>query len=287
MPCFCIIPIGQIYRKCAKCGYLKKWVYFYAMERLSVITICFNNLAEVQATCASVDSQSVVPFEHYIIDGSSNTQIADWLQNTPQPSYRKWVCEKDKGISDAFNKGIQRAEGTLIHLLNAADIYYSNEVIEKVLACFEQQTQAQWISGNIYMNRGGHWVKVGVPFDKKQLYKGMRSVSHPTWFLRKEVYERAGLFNLDIKIAMDYDLLCRLTQEPYFYLNETIVRFDEKGVSTTQYLKSLADNIKVYESHFGYSLICRFWQWRLKMIYYLMQTSFGKALYQMKAAKLK
>ena len=137
------------------------------------------------------------------------------------------------------------------------------------------------------MNRGGQWVTVGVPFDKQQLYKGMRSVAHPTWFLRKEVYQRTGLFKEDIKIAMDYDLLCRLTQEPYFYLNETIVRFDDKGVSTTQYLKSLADNIKVYESHFGYSLLCRFWQWRLKMIYYLMQTSFGKLLYQIKAAKLK
>jgi glycosyltransferase involved in cell wall biosynthesis len=257
------------------------------MERLSVITICFNNLAEVQATCASVDSQTKVPFEHYIIDGSSNTQIADWLENTPQPIYRKWLCERDKGISDAFNKGIQKAEGNVIHLLNAADIYYSNEVIEKVLTCFDQQKQAQWISGNIYMNRGGYWVKVGVPFDKEQLFKGMRSVAHPTWFLRKAVYQRAGLFNLDFKIAMDYDLLCRLIQEPYFYLNETIVKFDDKGVSTTQYLKSLADNIKVYESHFGFSITCRFWQWRLKMIYYLLQTSFGKGLYQLKVAKLK
>ncbi len=257
------------------------------MERLSVITICFNNLEELQTTCASVDRQTLMPFEHYIIDGSSNTQIAYWLKNTPQPSYRKWICERDKGISDAFNKGIQKVEGTIIHLLNAADIYYSDKIIEKVLACFKEQTQAQWISGNIYMKRGGQWVNVGVPFDKKQLYKGMRSVSHPTWFLKKEVYERVGLFNLHIKIAMDYDLLCRLYQEPYFYLNETIVRFDDKGVSTTQYLKSLLDNIKVYESHFGYSLKCRFWQWRLKMIYYLLQTSFGKALYQMKIAKLK
>jgi glycosyltransferase involved in cell wall biosynthesis len=257
------------------------------MERLSVITICFNNLAEVQATCASVDSQTIAPFEHYIIDGSTNTQIADWLQNSPQPSYRKWVCERDKGISDAFNKGILKSDGTIVHLLNSADTYYSNEVIEKVLVCFDQNKQAQWISGNIFMNRAGHWVKVGVPFDNRQLYKGMRSVSHPTWFLKKEVYQRRGLFNIDIKIAMDYDLLCRLAQEPYYYFNETIVRFDDKGVSSTQYIKSLADNIKVYESHFGFSIVCRFWQWRLKMIYYLLQTSFGKFLYQLKASKLK
>ncbi len=254
------------------------------MELLSVITICFNNLSEVQATCASVDSQTVLPFEHYIIDGSSNTAIADWLQNTPQPTHRKWICERDKGISDAFNKGINKAGGTIIHLLNAADTYYSNEVIEKVTNYFNQNPAAQWISGNIFMNRGGIWVTVGVPFDKDQLYKGMRSVSHPTWFLRKEVYTRVGQFSLGIKIAMDYDLLCRLGNEPYVYLDETIVRFDDKGISTTQYVKSLADNTKVYESHFGYSLKSRLWQFRLKLIYYLLQTSVGKWLYKIKSA---
>lgn len=257
------------------------------MERLSVITICFNNLAELQATCASVDSQTTAPFEHYIIDGSSNVEIADWLQTTPQPSYRKWICERDKGISDAFNKGIQHVSGSIIHLLNAADTYYSNEVIEKVYKWFDIHPKAQWISGNIHMKRGGIWVNIGVPFDPSQLYKGMRSVAHPTWFLRKEVYQRRGLFNVDIKIAMDYDLLCRLSQEPYSYLAETMVRFDDKGVSTTQYLQSLDDNIKVYETYFGWSIKCRFWQWRLKMIYYLMQTSLGKSLYKMKATKLK
>ncbi len=253
------------------------------MELLSVITICYNNLAELQVTCASVDVQTNPPFEHYIIDGSTNTEIPNWLQDTPQPTYRKWICEKDKGISDAFNKGINKASGSILHLLNAADTYYTDDVIEKVINCFTIQPQIQWLSGNIFMNRGGIWVTVGVPFDKGQLYKGMRSISHPTWFLRKEVYQRIGSFSLDIKIAMDYDLLCRLFKEPYVYLNETIVRFDDKGVSTTQYLKSLEENIKVYESYFGYSFKSRFWQFRLKMIYYLMQTTFGKWLYKIKS----
>jgi hypothetical protein len=133
------------------------------------------------------------------------------------------------------------------------------------------------------MNRNGSWVTVGVPFDSSQLYKGMRSVSHPTWFLRKEVYDRVGVFSLSIKIAMDYDLLCRLSNEKYFYLNETIARFDDKGVSTTQYVKSLKDNIKVYESYFGFSLKSRIWQTRLKLIFYLMQTGFGKWLYKLKS----
>ena len=84
-----------------------KWAYFYNMEQLSVITISFNNLKELQQTCDSVDYQTLHPFEHCIIDGSSNNEISEWLSNTVQPVYRKWICERDKGISDAFNKGIK------------------------------------------------------------------------------------------------------------------------------------------------------------------------------------
>ena len=264
-----------------------KWAYFYHMEQLSVITICFNNLKELQQTCNSVDSQSIPPHEHYIVDGSSNNEISDWLNNSPQPVYRKWICEKDKGISDAFNKGINLASGSIIHLLNSADVYYSNSVIEKVVDYFKQYPKTQWASGNIHLKRGGIWVNIGVPFDPKQLYKGMRAVSHPTWFVRKEVYARVGQFSVDIKIAMDYDLMCRLKEETYGYINETLIRFDDSGISTHQYINAIKENTKVYESYIGFSFAARIWQFRLRLLYYLLKSSFGKFLYAIKANNLK
>jgi len=186
------------------------------MEQLSVITICFNNLSDLQTTCSSVDAQSAKPYEHYIIDGSSNKEIAEWLQNTPQPSYRKWLCERDKGISDAFNKGLALSSGSLIHILNSADIYYSNSVIENVLAYFFKNTAVQWASGNIFMKRAGIWVNIGVPFDAGQLYKGMRAVSHPTWFLRKDLYNKVGNFSLDFKIAGKTGVVCMVNEQPIY-----------------------------------------------------------------------
>lgn len=261
---------------------LTKWAYFRTMERITVVTICFNNLGDLQSTCASVDAQTLLPFEHLIVNGSTQTEIADWLDQCPQPSYRRWINERDKGISDAFNKGINHANGDIIHLLNSGDLYYSNQVLSMVKSCFKSNPNASWISGRIEMKRGGIWVQVGVPFDAQQLYKGMRSVSHPTYFLRAKVYDLVGLFSLEHKIAMDYDLLCRLVHEPYCYLPETLIKFDDKGVSTTAYLKSLKENIKVYESHFGYSFACRLWQFRLKLLYYLMGSAFGKFLYRIK-----
>ena len=261
---------------------LAKWAYFYAMERITVVTICFNNLSDLQSSCASVDAQTILPFEHLIINGSTQPKIADWLDHHPQPPYRRWINEPDEGISDAFNKGINHANGDIIHLLNSGDCYYSNQILASVQACFKANPNSSWISGRIEMKRGGIWVQVGVPFDAKQLYKGMRSVSHPTYFIRAQVYERVGLFSLKHKIAMDYDLLCRLKQEHYAFLPETLIRFDDKGISNTAYLKSLKENISVYESNFGFSIACRLWQFRLKMIYYLMGSAFGKFLYKLK-----
>ena len=77
--------------------------------RLIIITICFNNLHDLQKTLASVDNQTRTPDEHWIINGSTSNDIAEWLQQTSQTGYRKTVNERDKGIADAFNKGIQLA----------------------------------------------------------------------------------------------------------------------------------------------------------------------------------
>ena len=115
----------------------------------------------------------------------------------------------------------------------------------------------------------------------------MRSVSHPTWFLKKELYQKVGNFSLDFKIAMDYDLLCRLKNEPYAYMDQTIVHFDDGGVSTNQYLKSLKENVKVYESYYGFSIAARIWQCRLSLLFYLLQSKLGKCLYAIKARNLK
>ncbi|MDE3252787.1 MAG: glycosyltransferase [Bacteroidota bacterium] len=252
------------------------------MQGITIVTICFNNLADLQKTCASIDAQTRLPDEHWIINGSVTNDIAEWLANTPQPGYRKWLNERDQGISDAFNKGIERATQPITHLLHAGDRYASPQVLEKVAVFFSEHPEYQWISGNIQMIRGGSTVIVGKPFEPGKLYRGMRSVSHPTWFVKKEVYKRAGGFNGAYKIGMDYDLMCRIALEPYGYLNEVIAVFDDSGISSTQYLKALAESKKIYTSYFGFSLKLILWQFRLKILHYLLQSPIGKGLYHLK-----
>lgn len=252
------------------------------MNAITVISICFNNLSDLQKTCSSVDQQTVHPDEHLIINGSTNEDIADWLNNHPQPAFRRWINERDKGIGDAFNKGITHARNPITHLLHAGDIYAAENVLSLVKDYYDQHPNICWTSGNIRVVRSGSVIVIGKPFDASKLYRGMRSVAHPTWFVKKEVYERIGLFNNDFKIAMDYDLMCRIAKEPYGYINETIAVFDDTGISTTNYLQSLKDNIRIYENHFGYSLPCRIWQFRLRVLHWLLQTTVGKWLFQLK-----
>lgn len=73
-------------------------------EKISIVTISFNNLEELQTTMARIDEQSYLPYEHIIVDGSTKPEIKDFLSKDQHPHYRSWISEPDKGISDAWNK---------------------------------------------------------------------------------------------------------------------------------------------------------------------------------------
>jgi glycosyltransferase involved in cell wall biosynthesis len=249
--------------------------------KLSIVTICFNNLQDLIKTCNSVDSQIKEPYEHIIINGSTNDEIKNWFNSQNEISYRSILNERDNGIADAFNKGISSTSGEVVHLLNSGDVYYDEHAIQIVTDKFNDMPNVKWISGNIMLHRAGVWVHIGKPFDKKQLYKGMRATSHPTWFVKKEVYDRIGTYK-NFSIAMDYDMMCRIKEESYAYINYTLVKFDNTGVSSSNYINSLKQNIEVYESNFGYSIQSRLWQFRLKLIHYFLQTWVGKQVFSLK-----
>jgi glycosyltransferase involved in cell wall biosynthesis len=250
--------------------------------RLIIITICYNNLLDLQKTLATVDNQTRPPDEHWIINGSTSGDIADWLQQTTQPAYRKILNERDKGIADAFNKGIRLAGEGMIQLLNAGDELLQVGVLQEVATFLQSHAEAAWISGKIVLKRGGEWVEVGKQFDAAKLYRGMRSVSHPSWWVNKQTYLNAGPYQSQYKIAMDYDMMCRLAKEPYVFFPLAMVRFDDTGISAKQYLASLDENQRVYESYVGYSLACRLWQFRLRSLHNLLQTELGKQLFRWK-----
>ncbi len=252
------------------------------MVRISIITISFNNLQDILCTCESVDAQQMLPYEHIIVDGSTTPDIKDHLENQPQPSYRKWICEPDKGISDAFNKGLKRAKGEITLLLNSGDKLYDASVLNHVCNAFATDTEIMWLHGKLHLLRGGIWVTVGKPFEKNKLYRGMRSTFHPTMYVKKELYNKYGYFDVKVKMAMDYDFLCRIADEKNAFIDYPLATFDPTGVSSTKYLEAMKESYAVYRKYFGKSLKQTIWKWRLTLLHFLLKSRAGKMLYKIK-----
>ncbi len=252
--------------------------------RISIVTICYNNLHELQQTCQSVDMQTVLPYEHWIVDGSSSPQIKNYLETTPQPPYRKWLCEKDNGIADAFNKGVQRCTGEICNMLNAGDYYFDKTVLQTVLAAFEEHPGTAWLHGKYQLERGGQWVVIGKAFEKEKLYRGMRSLCHQSMFVKMALHAKYGGYNTTLRNAMDYDFVCRIAGETVLFIEKPLVVFAPGGVTNTRYLAALQEARSVYEQHFGFSLKLILWQWRLRLLYLVLNSPVGKWLYKLKVA---
>lgn len=257
--------------------------YVHSMNRITIITICFNNLEELQKTCESVDTQQALPFEHLVINGSTKDVIANYLDATPQPPYRRWINERDKGIADAFNKGVEHATGDILVHLNSGDLFYDNTVLEKVLDAFHADASLQWLHGKVKLYRGGKWVIVGKPFELSKLYRGMRSISHQSVYVRKSMFEKHGLFDTGLRYAMDYDFICRIAPEKNAFVDYPFATYDPHGVSSSQYLKSMAEGRRVFRRYYKQPVKQTLWRIRLYLLYVLLNSPIGKALYAIKS----
>jgi len=253
------------------------------MKQLTIITICFNNLEDLVSTCKSVDIQDIKPFEHLIIDGSSTPAIKNYLENNLQPGYRRWICENDEGISDAFNKGVLNAKGDIIVMLNSGDAFYDQEVTRIAAAEFERDENLQWLHSKYELHRGDTWIIIGKPFAKSKMYRGMRSICHQTMFVKKSLHDKYGLYDKQLKIAMDYDLLLRIANEKFVFIDRPLVKFAPAGTSSVQYSGSLNEIRNSYRKYYGDSILLEIWQLRLKMLHYLLGTKIGKKLFKVKA----
>lgn len=249
---------------------------------ISIITICFNNLDDLVATIRSVDLQRSTPFEHIIIDGSTKRDIAEFLTTNPQPRYRKWLSEPDKGIADAFNKGIKLAGGNILNMLNAGDKYYDETVLEIISEKFSNDPDLAWLHGKFMIRRGGIWVTIGKSFDPALLYRGMRSLSHQSMFVKSSLHTKYGLYDQTLRNAMDYDFVCRIAAEKFIFIRHPLVVFAPGGTTDRDYLAAMKEGRQVFEKHFGKSFMLHFWQQRLRFLHFLLKGPAGKYLYKIK-----
>lgn len=255
---------------------------------ISIVTICFNNLEEVIDTCKSVDMQQEKPYEHLIIDGSSNDEIKKWLEGNHQPVYRKWQCERDEGIADAFNKGVLKATGNIINFMNSGDSFYDDQTLLIVKQAFDQDNTLKWLHGAYILHRGGIWITGGTPYVRNMLYKGMRQISHQSMYVKKEMFEKHGLFRLQKKVAMDYDFLVRIRDEKSAYLAHPLCKFAPDGTSYDNMWEGLKEVSASYQEYVGFSIKQHLWRYRAYLLFWFTQkTKLGKLIFQLKNSNKK
>lgn len=203
--------------------------------KVSIITVCYNAADTISDCLASVNAQTV-PVEHIIIDGASTDNTVELVRKISP--HARIVSEPDNGIYDAMNKGLRLATGNIIGILNADDFYAGHHVIEKVLSLF-QESGADALFADLVYVRPDNLDQVvryysGAKFTPDKFAWGWMP-PHPTFFVRRELYERYGLFRTDYQIAADYELTARFLARHharYVYLPEVIVRMRTGGVST-------------------------------------------------------
>ncbi len=177
---------------------------------LSVITICFNSASTIGKTLNSVIQQTKKPLEHIIIDGESTDKTLDIINEYKQKcSYDvKIFSKKDRGISDAFNKGIIEASSTWTHLLNSDDFYLNSNILEEIQKILNNCSAEIVFCGGIFENANKSLSEKYSSVFKGSLKYSM-SVIHPSSFVKKSLFEKVGFFSESYKTAMDYEWLTR------------------------------------------------------------------------------
>lgn len=221
--------------------------------KVSVITVVYNNRETVAGAIESVLGQQHSELEYIVVDGGSTDGTLEVI-NEYRDSISHIISEPDNGIYDAMNKGIARATGELIGILNSDDAYASNRVLRDVVKVFDAQRVDCVYGDLVYVSdhetrRVIRYWQAG-EFSRGKFRWGW-APPHPTLFLRREVYEQHGRFNTDLNIAADYELMLRFLYKhrvPAAYVPEVLVCMKDGGTSNQSLRNRLRGHIQCHRA---------------------------------------
>lgn len=214
---------------------------------ISIITATFNSSCTISDCISSIAAQSYPHIEHIIVDGGSTDGTVEIIKQYGN-RIAKWISERDNGIYDAMNKGIAMATGDIIGILNSDDFYAHPDALAKVAAVFYDRSIDACYGDLVYINSIDskkvvrHWRSE--IYTTRSFYWGWMP-PHPTFFVRKSVYEKYGVFNLELGSAADYELMLRFLLKYKViasYITEVLVKMRTGGVSNTSMKNRLRAN---------------------------------------------
>jgi glycosyltransferase involved in cell wall biosynthesis len=191
---------------------------------VSIITVSHNSVRTISDTIKSVLAQTYDDIEYIIIDGSSTDGTIE-LVNSFGKNISKFLSEPDKGIYDAINKGIRLATGDIVGILNSDDFFYDSFVIERIAEQFKEN-EIDAVFGDARFVDPVRTSKVVRYYSSKYFNTGKFKFgfmpAHPSFYVKRELFEEFGYYKVDYKIAADFELLVR-----FLYINKIEFRYLE------------------------------------------------------------
>lgn len=203
----------------------------------SIITPTMNSAAHLEATITSVLTQQGVEFEYLLIDGGSTDETLAIIKRYAAVDDRiRWISEPDRGISDAFNKGIQLAKGGVIGIINSDDLYEQG-ALALVSEQFTQHPHCDLVHGDMLRVEGERPLFRMVPGPVGSLIWREMPINHPATFVKAACYRKWGGFDTGLSLTMDYELVLRFYRAGccFCYLPRLLARMRYGGASDNRF----------------------------------------------------
>lgn len=235
---------------------------------VSIVTPSYNQGKFIEETIQSILSQDYPNIEYIIIDGGSTDSSIDIIKRYEQ-DIAYWVSEPDSGISDAFNKGIKASKGDIIGIINVGD-RYTEEAISTIVNVLNESADFDFVYGDLmYIDEKGNplFLMKGDQGYQKKIRYTMPALNHPTVFMKRSVYDSCGLFDISYKIAMDYELLLRITQsgKKGLYIERTLAAMTLGGISYERFYKGYKEVCSASITY-GYNPVKAYFRLYLKAV---------------------
>ena len=229
--------------------------------KISIITTAYNSAHTLRDTMESVLRQGYTDYEYIVVDGSSKDGTVDLIREY-EPRFEgrmRWISEPDRGIYDAMNKGVAMATGDVVGLLNSDDFYASDDILETIAREFSTLDMPDAIYGDVHYVDAVDTTKVVRYYSSRKFTRARMRMgympAHPSFYVRRECYERYGTFDTSYRVAADFENLLRLV-----YINKIRIRYVAKdfvamrigGASTSglnSHLHIIADHFAAFKKN--------------------------------------
>lgn len=221
--------------------------------KISVITVTFNSVKTLADTLETVATQDFPEIEHIIVDGGSTDGTVELIKSFS--GNLKWVSEKDNGLYDAINKGISMATGDVVGILNSDDFFPNQQIASGIAKAFTADPTIDAVYGDVAFVKPENLKKLVRYYSAEKFHPARFKFGfmppHPSFYVKREFYQKLGLYKEEYVIAADYELLMRFllgNNLKTTYIPRVLVYMRTGGISNKNFNSRLLLNREIVKA---------------------------------------